>query len=95
MLKIYKEFKMPYEFDGNCGELTINADLEIQQAYFGSKVDEVNEYHNAELINFDIKEASFVDDTSKWERNLTKAEINEIYKDVKDYVIEHLDDFIE
>ena len=94
MIKIYKEFKMPYEFDGNCGELTINADLEIQQAYFGSKVDEVNEYHSAELINLDIKEANLFYEDGK-ERTLTKAEINEVYKDVKDYIVENLENFIE
>ena len=92
MIKATKEFKMPYEMDGVCGSLKVEIDYTIQQGYFGTKVDEVKEWHNHELEELAINEAYFI----KYgiENKLSKAEINEVYKDVKNYIEENIEEFI-
>jgi len=94
MVKATKQFKMSYELNGVCGSLKIEADYTIQQGYFGTKVDEKKEWHNHELEELAINEAYFIKDGSLIENKLSKAEINEVYKDVKNYVEENIEEFI-
>lgn len=94
MIKATKEFKMPYEMDGVCGSLKVEADYTIQQGYFGTKVDEVKEWHSHELEELTINEAYFIKENSLIKNKLSNAEMNEVYKDVKNYVEENIEDFI-
>ena len=94
MIKATKEFKMPYELNGVCGSLKVEADYTIEMGYFGTKVDEVKEWHSPELKELTINEAYFIKENSSIKNNLSKAEINEVYKDVKNYIEENIEDFI-
>lgn len=94
MIKATTEFKMPYEMDGVCGTLKVEADYTIERGYFGTKVDEVKEWHSHELKELTINEAYFVKDGSVIENKLSKAEINENYQAVKNYVEENIEEFI-
>ena len=94
MIKATKEFKMSYELNGVCGSLKIEADYTIEMGYFGTKVDEVKEWHSPELKELTINEAYFIKENSSIKNNLSKAEINEVYKDVKNYIEENIEDFI-
>jgi len=94
MIKATKEFKMPYELNGVGGTLKVEADYTIEMGYFGTKVDEVKEWHSPELKELTINEAYFIKENSSIKNNLSKAEINEVYKDVKNYIEENIEDFI-
>ena len=94
MIKATKEFKMSYELNGVSGSLKVESDYAIQQGYFGTKVDEVKEWHRPELKELSINEAYFIKAGSLIENKLSKAEINEVYKDVKNYIEENIEDFI-
>jgi hypothetical protein len=94
MIKATKEFKMPYELNGVCGSLKVEADYTIEMGYFGTKVDEVKEWHNHELEELAINEAYFIKAGGLIENKLSKAEINEVYQAVKIYVEENIEEFI-
>jgi len=94
MIKATKQFEMPYEMGGVCGSLKVEADYIIEMGYFGTKVDEKKEWHNHELEELAINEAYFIKAGSLIENKLSKAEINEVYKDIKVYAEENLEEFI-
>lgn len=94
MKKSTEQIEMPYQFNGECGELKAEIELEIEIGYFGTKFDEVKEWHSPELKSLTINEAYFVKDGSVIENKLSKAETNEVYKDVKIYIEENIENFI-
>ena len=94
MIKATKQFEMPYELNGICGSLKVEVDYTIERGYFGTKVDEVEEWHSPELKELAINEAYFIKDGSLIENKLSKAEINEVYQAVKIYVEENIEEFI-
>lgn len=94
MIKATKQIEMPYQFNGECGELKCEIEYAIEKGYFGTKVDDVKEWHSHELKELTINEAYFVKDGSVIENKLSKAEINENYQAVKNYVEENIEDFI-
>lgn len=94
MKKSTQQIEMPYQFNGECGELKCEIEYVIEKGYFGTKVDDVKEWHSPELKELTINEAYFVKDGSVIENKLSKAEINEVYKDIKIYIEENIENFI-
>lgn len=86
--------KIPFEFEEELGHLKIDVDYEIKPAYYGTKVDDIKDFNDAELKDFSINEAIFINDEGL-ERELTNEEIREIEEDVRDYFVENLDDFMD
>ena len=93
MFKTFTDFTVPAEINGDCGKMEVSASLSIQESYYGTKVDDVKDFNPTELKDLDIQEIIFV--SNKKERKLTKAEINEQYKTVEEYVKENIEDFLE
>lgn len=94
MFKSFNEFQMPGQVAGDCGSFEVSATISIQESYFGTDVDDVPEFHPMKIEELDIKEIIFTS-SDKTERKLTRAEINEVYDSVREYVSENIEDFLE
>lgn len=94
MFKSFNEFNMMGQVDGDCGSFEVSATISIQESYFGTDVDDVPEFHPMKIEELDIKEIIFTS-SDKSERKLTRAEINEVYDSVREYVSEKIEDFLD
>jgi hypothetical protein len=92
------KIEFPYKFEINSGDqekyiygmLEVEADIEIKDGYWGTKVDDIADWNPAELKSLEISSAFFIteDDTNE-------VDIYSIYEDVSEYISDNIDDFID
>ena len=86
--------KIPFEFNFEIGELEIDLDYEITPAYYGTKVDDINDFNSSEFKYFQINEAIFINDNDE-KTKFTKEQIEDNYDKIKTYFIENIDTYLD